>query len=136
MQSMLVNAFNKLRTMDLVLQIITIKTEKYTISIICLANNTILWNKTKPNVNDSHLLNVGKTIFSSDNRGKEECRMETYSILASKELKQQKVRQPHAMLDALHLNMTMLIIVKLIANMSQQLINNRMDKGTVIEISY
>ncbi|MGE7111298.1 hypothetical protein [Lysinibacillus sp. NPDC047702] len=62
--------------------------------------------------------------------------METYSILAFNELEQQKVRQPHAMLDALHLNMTLLIIVELIANMSQQLVNNRVDKGTVIEISY
>ena len=122
--------------MDLILQIITIKTEKYTIPIIYLANNTILWNKTKPNVNDSHLLNVGKTMFSSDNRGKEECRMETYSILVSKELKLQKDRLPHAMRDALHLNMTLLTIVKLIVNKSQQLSNNRMYKGTVIEISY
>jgi len=58
--------------------------------------------------------------------------METYSILVSKELKLQKDRQP----DALHLNMTLLIIVKLIVKMSQQLANNRMYKGTAIEISY
>ena len=75
-------------------------------------------------------------MFSSDNRGKEECRMETYSILVSKELKLQKDRLPHAMRDALHLKMTLLIIVKLIVNKSQQLANNRMYKGTVIEISY
>lgn len=75
-------------------------------------------------------------MFSSDNRGKEECRMETYSILVSKELKLQKNRLPQAMRDALHLNMTLLIIVKLIVNKSQQLANNRMYKGTVIEISY
>ncbi len=31
------------RTMDLILQIITKKTEKYTISIIYLAIQTILW---------------------------------------------------------------------------------------------
>ena len=62
--------------------------------------------------------------------------METYSILVSKELKLQKDRQPDAIRDALHLNMTLLIIVKLIVKMSQQLANNRMYKGTAIEISY
>ncbi|MGG2084272.1 hypothetical protein [Lysinibacillus pakistanensis] len=62
--------------------------------------------------------------------------METYSILVSKELKLQKNRLPQAMRDALHLNMTLLFIVKLIVNKSQQLSNNRMYKGTVIEISY
>lgn len=61
---MLENAINNSGLMNLILRIITIKEEKYTILNIFLVKQTILRRKSQHYL---QFLNIGKLVFLSDN---------------------------------------------------------------------
>lgn len=61
---MLENAINNSGLMNLILRIITIKEEKYTILNIFLVKQTILQRKSQHYL---QLLHIGKLVFLSDN---------------------------------------------------------------------